>query len=351
MPYSHRISRRAMVLSFIAAAGITAASVIPSGPATAQDMRDITMRLDWVYQAPNAGFIVAKEKGFYKDAGLNVEVGPGKGSGSTAQLVASKATQFGFADGYVVANSVAKGMDLTMVGSVYRRNPTAVVTLADSGINEPKDLEGKTIAIPTGATQFQQWPAFVKGCNLDADKIKIVNIDPAGSVPALVTGKVDAIAGYAQGYVPGVEVRAGKKAKILWYADCGVTSVSNGIIVHNDTLKEDPELVRKFVEASIRGFLYARENRDEAIEIIRKYSESADPEILKREFELSWNTWVTPGTRGKPLGWMSPEEWQQTVANLKQYGNVETDIKAESLYTNELVPGGDQYVPPQPTTN
>jgi len=169
------------------------------------------MRLDWLYQGPNAGFLIAQDKGFYEQAGLNVEIGPGKGSGSTAQLVASKATQFGFADGFVVGNSVSKGMSIKMVAGIFRRNPTAVVVLDESDIKTPKDLEGKTIAIPTGATQFQQWPAFAKGCGLDAGKIRITNIDPAGSPPALITGQVPAIAGYAQGYVPSVEIRGNKK--------------------------------------------------------------------------------------------------------------------------------------------
>ncbi len=89
-------------------------------------------------------------------------------------------------------------MSIKMVAGI-RRNPTAVVMLDESDIKTPKDLEGKTVAIPTGATQFQQWPAFVKGCGLDADKIRIANIDPAGSPSALITGQGPAIAGYAQG--------------------------------------------------------------------------------------------------------------------------------------------------------
>ena len=120
---------------------------------------------------------------------------------------------FGFSDGYVVGNSVARDMNIVMVAAIYRRNPTAVVVLKDSDIKTLKDLEGRAIAIPTGATQFQQWPAVVKGCNLDGGKINVINIDPAGSVPALVTGKVQAIAGYAQGYVPGVEIRAKKETR------------------------------------------------------------------------------------------------------------------------------------------
>ena len=306
------------------------------------------MRLDWLYQGPNDGFIVAQTKGFYKAVGLDVDIGPGKGSGSTAQLVASKATQFGFADGYVVGNSVAKGLNIKMVASVYRRNPAAVVVLADSDIKTPKDLEGKTVGIPTGSAQFQQWPAFLKGCGLDASKIRVVNMDPAGSPPALITQRVQAIAGYAQGYVPSVEIRGNKKARVLWYADCNVNVVSNGIIVHDDLLKAEPKLIRDFVAASIKGFLYGRQHPDEAAQIIKKYSQATVPAISKREMELSWKTWVTPNTAGKPLGWMSGKDWDSTVEVLKKYGGVKTPLQASQLYTNEFVPTGSEYIPPQP---
>src|SRR5205085_11855114 len=118
----------------------------------------------------------------------------------------------------------------------------------DEPDNRPtKGLEGKTLSKATGATQFQPWPAFEKGCGLDGSKIRVTHAHPAGSPPALITGQVPAIAGYAQGYVPSVETRGNKKARIFWYADCGVTAVSNGIIVHTDLIREDPELIRAFV--------------------------------------------------------------------------------------------------------
>ncbi len=342
------VSRRRFLHNAVSAAGGLAALPLLRGRrARAASLRKVTMRLDWLYQGPNDGFIIARDKGYYEAAGLDVEIGPGKGSGSTAQLVASKATQFGFADGYVVGNSVAKGAAIVMVGAVYRRNPTAVVVLADSDIKTFKDLEGKTIGITTGAAQFQQWPAYVKGCKLDGDKIRVVNIDPAGSPPALITGKVAAIAGFAQGFVPSVEIRGKKQARILWYADCGVNAVSNGIIVHADFLKQEPALIRDFVAASLKGFLYGRQHPDEAAAIIKKYSEAADPAISRREMELSWNTWVTPNTRGKPLGWMSDKDWDATVEVLKTYGGVTTPLDAKALYTNEFVPTGAEFIPPQ----
>ena len=122
------VSRRRFLKETALAAGAFAAS---RSARAAGPLKQVSMTLDWVFQGPNVGFMLAQDKGFYREAGLDVTITPGKGSVSTAQLVASKATQFGFADGYVVGNGVSRGMGLKTVGSIYRRNPAAVVVLAD----------------------------------------------------------------------------------------------------------------------------------------------------------------------------------------------------------------------------
>ena len=124
-------------------------------------------------------------------------------------------------------------------------------------------------------------------------------------------------------------------------------AVDMGFIVHNDLIKDDPDLIRKFVAASLKGFLYGRAHIDEMTAIVKKFSEATVPAISRREAELSYNTWVTPNTAGKPLGWMSDKDWDATVAVLKQYGGVTTPLEAGQLYTNDFVPTGNEFVPPQ----
>ena len=340
-------SRRRFLRNAGLMAGLAAVPLARPNVARAQ-LRTVTMRLDWLFQGPNDGFMVAQDKGFYREVGLNVDVGPGKGSGSTAQLVASKATQFGFSDGFVVGLSVSKGMNIRTVAAIYRRNPTAVLVLEDSDIKTPKDLEGKSIGIPTGGTQFQQWPAFVKGCKLDASKIKVANVDPAGAPPALITGQFPAIAGYAQGQAPSVEIRGNKKTRIFCYADCGVTAVSNGIVVHNDLIKEDPEMIRAFVAASLKGFLYGRQHPDEMVAIVRKFSQAVEPAIARREAELSWENWVTPEHGEQAARLVVGQGLGRDRRVLKEYGGVNTPLEAAQLYTNDFVPSGAEFVPPQP---
>src|SRR5580658_6209068 len=178
------LSRRRFLKNSTLAAGALAVPAAAMRVRAQGSLKPVSLTLDWIYQGPNAGFMVALDKGYYRDAGLDVAMTPGKGSVSTAQLIASKASQIGFA--------VAKGMALKCVGGIYRRNPCGVMVLSDSDIKTPKDLEGKSIGITAGSAQFQQWPAFCKGAGVDASKVEVVNVDPAGVSAALISGKVPA---------------------------------------------------------------------------------------------------------------------------------------------------------------
>ncbi|MCG6205269.1 ABC transporter substrate-binding protein [Rhodopseudomonas sp. HC1] len=311
-----------------------------------KSLRAVSLQTDWIYGGPNAGFLVAKEKGYFADQGLDVSINQGKGSGNTAQIVASKAAQFGFADGYVVGNTVSKGAKLKMVAGIYRRNPCAVLVLEGSDVKEPKDLIGKTVGITTGSAQFQQFPAFLKSSGVDPASVRVVNVDGAGAGPALINGQVAAIAGFAQGYIPSIEIRGKKNVRPFWYSDAGLVCMSNGLIVHDDMLSE-PDVIRGMVLASVKGFLYGRAHPDELTQVVKKYLESTDPAITLREAQLSWSTWVTPTSANKPLGWMPPEDWASTVAVLKANAGVTTALEPAALYTNDFVPTGREFVPPQ----
>ena len=311
-----------------------------------KSLRPISFQADWIYGGPNAGLAIAKEKGYFADVGLDITINQGKGSGSTSQIVASKAAQFGFADGFVVGNSVSKGMKLKMVGGSFSSQSLRCDGSRRLRYKAPKDIEGKTVGIATGTAQFQQWPAFMKGAGLDPSKVRLINVDGAGAGPALISGQIDVVGGFAQGYIPAIEIRGKKKVRAFWYADEGVIAMSNGIIVHKDLLSET-ELIRGVVRASLKGFLYGRANPEELTQIVKKYSETTDVAITLREAQLSWKTWVTPTTANKPLGWMAAEDWASTVAVLKAYGGVATPLEAAELYTNEFVPTEAEFVPPQ----
>ena len=102
-----------------------------------------------------------------------------------------------------------------------------------------------------------------------------------------------------------------------------------------------------FVAATIKGFLYGRAHPDELVASVKKFSPTVDAAVTLREAELSWQTWVTPATAGKALGWMAEKDWQATVDVLKTYGGVTTPLTPADIYTNDFVPSGAEFVPPQ----
>jgi NitT/TauT family transport system substrate-binding protein len=345
MLFRNVTSRRTFLAASTAAASLPLFS--SSSVRAAGAKRQVSMRLDYPYQGASIGFVVAREKGFYDEVDMDVDVGPGKGGSITAQLVASKAVDFGFSDGFVVGTGVSKGMNIRMVAAIYRRNPAALIVLDNSTIKTPKDLEGRTIGMPAGGGTFQQWPAYAKGCGFDANKVHVVNLDPAGNIPALLTGRVDAIAAFPMTAVPDIELRGKTTAREMWHADCGVKIVGNGIIVHNDLIKNEPVFIRAFVAASLKGFLYGRAHPDEAGAMVKKYLPSIDPQAANRQVELSWETWVTPNTKGKPLGWMSSDDWQATVDLLAQINANDPPARVDQLFTNDFIPMGAEFIPPQ----
>ena len=170
------MSRRRLLKA--SAAGALALPFLAKRSGAAGALKPVSMTLDWIYEGPNLGFLVAHDQGYYRDAGPLMSIVAGKGSANTAQLIANKAAQVGFSDGYAVSIGISKGMNIKTIGSVYRGNPSAIMVKAASSIKSPKDLEGKTVAMVASSGQFQQWPAFVKGGSLDVSKINLVNLAP-----------------------------------------------------------------------------------------------------------------------------------------------------------------------------
>ena len=239
-------------------------------------------------------------------------------------------------------------MALKSVGSIFGATRPPWWCSPNPVSQTPKDLEGKSIAITAGSAQFQQLPAFVKGAGIDGAKIEVVNIDPAGvtACPCHWPGAGDR--GLCPGLRPERRNPQQEGVRVFWYADYGVTAVSNSIIVHDDLLKSDPELGPRFCRADDQGLslcagsIPTRRSRPCA-------STWRPPitDIARREPELSWKTWVTPNTQGKPLGWASEADWAETVKCAQGIWRRDRAAIGRSLYTNALVPTGAEYVPPQ----
>src|ERR1041384_8269123 len=155
----------------------------------------VTFQLNWMAGGPNAGFAAAVAEGFYKDAGLDVTLVQGNGSGNTAQLVANGRSEIAYADAVAVSQLIAKGAPMKVLSTVYQSNPNEVSALKKTGIKSIKDLAGKKVGVPSGSSQTTMLPLLLKANNLKESDVNLINMPPTAMVPSLLQGQVDAILG------------------------------------------------------------------------------------------------------------------------------------------------------------
>src|SRR5437588_3044739 len=261
--------------------GIAAALVLVAGSAFAADT-PVTFQLNWMAGGPNAGFAAAVAEGYYKDAGLDVTLVQGNGSGNTAQLVANGRAQLAYADAVAVSQLIAKGAPMKIVATIYQSNPNAVMALKKTGIKSVADLKGKKVGVPSASSQTTMLPLLLKSNNLKESDINMIDMPVASMVPALLQGQVDAVLGSIDAYQIQAESQ-GAQLDVYRFADHGVPTVSTSIFASNDYLKSNPDLVKKFIAASLKGWSFALDNPERAIKDVKKVFPEANEKLAAAE--------------------------------------------------------------------
>jgi len=279
--------------------------------------KKVTLLLNWVPYGEHAPFYYGVEKGFYADEGIDLEIKPGGGSGKTVQAVDAGQAEFGWADTPPLLKCIATGMKVKSLGVFLQKGPSSVEFFADKGITKPADLKGKSIGGTPGDALYATFPAWLKANGMQPSDVKIVNFDPAGKIAALATGKVDAIMGFFHDQAPTIEAKTGKKVQYLLYADTGLNLLGTGIVTSDDTIKKDPDLVRKFVRATQKSWSEATKDVPGAVAAMAKRAENEPAEkILTNQLTLCVPLLDT-GTGGAP-GVNTEAKWKETIDTLAQ---------------------------------
>ncbi len=318
---------------FVAAIVAVFASV--ALPAAAQAVKPMRLTLNFLAGGPQAGFMLAKKLGYYKDVGIDLTIEEGKGSATTAQQVATGQTDVGFADAPAAMQIRSKGAPLKIIAPILQTNGFAIISIEGSGIKSPKDLVGKKLAVQPGTAQTTLLDAILAENKLDKAKLDIVNIDPAALVGALLEKKVDAILAGAD--FQSVQMRdRGFKVNDILYRDVGVPTVGLSIIARDDRLKENPELYRNFVAASLKGWDEARKNPDAgAAAVIEQFPSASKDQILK---QLNVDLMLVCAPGAPSLGRVPDKNWQTTFDLLTMYLNLPKDKPIGDYYSNDFLP-------------
>ena len=295
----------------------------------------ITFQLNWVAGGANAGFAAAVAEGFYRDAGLDVTLVQGNGSGNTAQLVANGRSEIAYADAVAVSQLIAKGAPMKVLSTVYQSNPNEVSALKKTGIKSVKDLAGKKVGVPSGSSQTTMLPLLLKANNLKESDVNLINMPPTAMVPSLLQGQVDAILGSVDSYQIQLEAQ-GAQTDNFMFADHGVPTVSTSIFASDSYIKNNPEVVRKFIAASLKGWYFALDNPEKAVKDLKSVFPEMNEKLATAELASIKPLLCSGGA--KYIGKAEDALWVTTQDLLSEVKLLPAGQDPKTYYTNAYLP-------------
>jgi NitT/TauT family transport system substrate-binding protein len=313
---------------------VAAAGVFVAASAFAANT-PVTFQLNWMAGGPNAGFAAAVAEGYYKDAGLDVTLVQGNGSGNTAQLVANGRAQIAYADAVAVSQLIAKGAPMKIIATIYQSNPNAVMSLKKANIKSVADLKGKKVGVPSGSSQTTMLPLLLKSNNLRESDINMIDMPVASMVPALLQGQVDAVLGSIDAYQIQAESQ-GAQLDVYRFADHGVPTVSTSIFAANDYLKSNPDVVKKFVAASLKGWGFAIDNPDKAIKDLKIVFPELNEKLATAELAAIKPLFCSGGA--KYVGKAEDSLWTKSQELLAEVKLLPAGNDPKMYYTNDYLP-------------
>jgi NitT/TauT family transport system substrate-binding protein len=326
--------------SLLAATG--AAALIR--PVRSGELDKVSFRMDWALSGYQIPFYWAKAKGFYEAEGIDLEIKDGAGSAKSAQLVSAKQDTFGLVDALVTANSIAKGMKIRSTFVVVQDGGGAIISWAAKPFVTPQDMVGHSVAGAAEQKSLLELLLSVNKIALDSVTVRVVSVAARNQVfyQHEVDGIVSTVIGSPMDMIVAAKEGRGDPIHIMPFSDFGVSSMTTGVVVHDDTIASNPELVKRFVRASAKGLadILDPAKADEATEAAMKIS--AAPSIRRESVKLQWLATLPrlqlASNKGKPLGWTTDADWQNCVDLLVKTEQMEKPVPPSSLYTNAFVP-------------
>jgi NitT/TauT family transport system substrate-binding protein len=329
--------------SFLIGAGAAAlAAPALARPAAAQRGDKVALRLNAPAYGEHAPFAIGLDKKFFAEEGIDLTLREGQGSGATVQIVGSKADPIGYADTATTIKAIAKGLPVRTVAVFQQLSPQAIIFLKEKGYKTPRDLENASIALTAGDSIHQLFPAFARKNGVDPNKVRLLFMETAAKSTAVVSGKADAMGGFYTTQAANIAAAAKKDIAWLKYSDYGVNTLAQGILVHQEFLKDKADVVRRFLKAAVRSWTYADQHPQESVEaLLKMYPASAflaQSDQGFKQWEYHRQLMRAARAKGKIPGWVAREDIQDTIDLLAEFGGLEPKGKPEDYVTNEFLP-------------
>ncbi|QIL79927.1 ABC transporter substrate-binding protein [Diaphorobacter sp. HDW4A] len=271
---------------------LLASLLLAFGAAAVHAADSLTVQLDWLPGGDKAFVYAGVQQGFFKAEGLEVKIVPGRGSSDAVTKVASGAADVGFGgiSALMMAAAESKSpVPVKAVMSLYSSQPDALFTRADSQIKSLKDMEGKTVAMPTFSSSNALWPVVLQKNGVDPAKIKVIKTDPATLAPMLAQGRVDATINWVT-VAPAFSAvlkQANKELAVLPWTKFGLDGYGWSALASDKIIKERPEVLKRYLRALSKSLTFSIAQPQKAAEALKAQVPEADVAVIKAEFESS----------------------------------------------------------------
>ena len=321
----------------------TAVALAAAFAGHAQAQTPIKFQLDWRFEGPAALFLQPAAKGYFKQAGLDVTIDSGNGSGGTVTRVASGSYDMGFADVAALMEFHANNPDApnkpVAVMMVYNNTPAAVLALKKSGISKPADLSGKKLGAPVFDAGRKGFPIFQQANKVG--NVAWTSMDPPLRETMLVRGDIDAITGFSFTSLLNLEARGVKTSDvvILPFAEHGVKLYGNAIIASPKLVAENPAAIKAFLSAFTKGAKEVMANPAGTIDTVKARDGIINVPMETRRLQLAIDSVVaSPDARREGFGQADPGRLALMASQVSDAYATKTRVDAKQIWNGSFLP-------------
>lgn len=277
----------------------------------------VKLRLNWMYYGSHAGFALGFVDGTYAKYGIDLDIRSGNGSSSAHRLVANKDSDFSYGSCGAMVNLVSKGAPLKSIGVIDAMGTEAILVRPDSGVKTIKDLKGKKILTTANAGVNTFFPIVLKNAGLTESDINVTSVPDGALVSSYLQGSGDAVGilGGLDDKPAEIKANGGEQPIAFPYSDYGVNQVGYCIATHDDTIKNSPDLAKRFIKATMEAYAKAEKNPDAAVDAIAdivggSMAEDAGKAQSREVLDVTLGILYSGANKNKVLGLNVDSDWE-----------------------------------------
>jgi len=309
------------------------------GPGDSDKLSKVSVRLAWLPGATFTGDYVAVQKGYWEEEGLDVTLNAGGFEYDAIKLVASGVDTFGISSGTQILQARASGVPIVAIGAVIPRSPIGWVSKKGSGITKPQDFVGKKIGAQFGTHTEITLEALCAKLGIDLESFERI---PVKFDPRLfVVDEIDVLPVYIIDQ-PVDLVEQGIELNIIDPGDYGVSlAFGNAYFTSEETVRDKPDLVRAFLRGAKRGWVWSKDNPQEAIDILGASVPDANKKTLRGKLDATLNFIVKERPEYPGVFPMDSADWKTSLDILTRHGNLDEPVDVSACFTNAFLTSGE----------